>query len=174
MKRIYLFIVVSIILVFSLLSCYEIAAPEVQIWWTSPLAWNVYQFDPLFDSSYTSYVIADSVTFCVRNGVDAKLLGYYAEFYRIAGVGEENIFLYQGLPYNLELNLRASPRREDTVMVSLTNWKIHVREAVDIMYGIPETEWQSTQVRLHFFGEDAYGEGKEFNVTHDYTLIRIE
>ncbi|TEU00587.1 MAG: hypothetical protein E3J23_02200 [Candidatus Stahlbacteria bacterium] len=174
MKRIYLFIVVSIILVFSLLSCYEIAAPEVQIWWTSPLAWDVYQFDLLFDSSYTSDVRADSVTFWVRNGVDAKLLGYYAEFYQVTRIGEENIFLYQGLPYPLELNLRAAPSRKDTVRTSLFNWSIHVREAVEEMYGKPETEWQSILVRVHFFGEDAYGEGKEFNVTHDYTLIRID
>lgn len=172
MKRIYLFIVISLILVFSLLSCYEIAAPEVQIWWTSPLAWNVYQFDLSFDSSYTSYVIADSVTFCVRNGVDAKLLGYYAEFYRCTPHPGEPIFLHQGLPYPLELNLRAAPRRQDTVRTSLFNWPIHVREAVEEMYGKPETEWQSILVRVHFFGEDAYGEGKEFNVTHDYTLIR--
>ncbi|MCK4321920.1 hypothetical protein KAX08_05325 [candidate division WOR-3 bacterium] len=174
MNRIYLYIGVSIILIFSLFSCYEIAAPEVQIWKTTPLGWEAYQFDPSFDSSYTSYVIVDSVTFWVRNGVDAKLLGYYAEFYRPTPYGEENIKLYQGLPYYLELNLRASPRREDTVMVSFTNWQIHVIEAVEMMYSVPETEWRSTQIKVHFFGEDAYGEGKEFDVTQDYTLYRSD
>ena len=127
---------------------------------------------PLFH--YWDEVRVDSVTFWVRNGVDAKLLGYYAEFYRGTLYGEENIFLYQDYPYYLELSLRAAPRRQDTVFTSLINWPIRVREAVKMMYNVPETEWQSTQVRVHFFGEDAYNEGKEFNVTYDYSVIRTE
>jgi len=45
MKRIYLFFGVSLILLFPLLSCYEIASPEVQIWITNPHAFSVTKYD---------------------------------------------------------------------------------------------------------------------------------
>ena len=45
MKRIYLFFGVSLILLFPLLSCFEIAAPEVQIWTTNPHGFVVTKYD---------------------------------------------------------------------------------------------------------------------------------
>ncbi len=45
MKRIYIFLGVSLILLFLLLSCYGIATPEVQIWTTNPHGFSVAQFD---------------------------------------------------------------------------------------------------------------------------------
>lgn len=45
MKRIYLFFGVSLILLFPLLSCFEIAAPEVQIWTTYPHEFVVTKYD---------------------------------------------------------------------------------------------------------------------------------
>lgn len=217
MNRIYLYIGVSIILVFLLFSCYEITAPEVQIWTTNPHGFSVLQYDytivdtqprsapddyynpdtilyyldPLLVDTFTvhgnpiwvvplkhyySEVMVDSVTFWVRNGVDAYLEGYYCEFYRSAGVGEENEFLYQSQRYsNIGLRLKASTRREDTLRVSLKNFSITVREAVKMMYINPsDPDWKTVQTKVYFYGVDDYGEGKEFNVTQDYMLYRTE
>lgn len=166
MKRIYLYIGIFIILVFSFFSCYEISPPEIQIWKTSQHIFSVTQSDSLIN--------VDSTTFWVRNGVDSKLLGYYAEFYRSTLYGEPNIFLYEDYPYYLELYIRASVRKEDTVLTTLLDMPIHIKEAVEMMYSVPESEWKSIQVSVNFFGEDAYNEGKTFRVVQDYTLYRAD
>ena len=166
MNRICLYIGIFIILVFSFFSCYEISPPEVQILSTTPLRFPVTPTDSLIN--------VDSVTFWIRNGVDSKMLGYYAEFYRSTLYGEPNIFLYEDYPYYLDLYIRASVRKEDTVLTSLTDIPIHIREAVEMMYGVPASEWKSIQVSVHFFGEDAYNEGKTFIVVQDYTLYRVD
>ncbi len=215
MKRIYLFFGVSLILLFPLLSCFEIAAPEVQIWTTNAHGFSVTQFDAtlkdtqpasapfynpdtnryyldpiLVDTAtvawglawivplkhYYSEVIVDSVTFWVRNGVDSYLEGYYCRFYRSDTVGVENEFLYQSPRYsNRGLHLRASSRREDTLRVSLYNFSFNVREAVKMMYIAPsDPYWKTVQVKVHFYGTDDYGEGKEFDESQDYMLKRTD
>ena len=212
MKRRVLFLCLSIILSFIFVSCYDIPAPEVQIWSTNPLGFSVCQFDYTFvdtqytggpyninpdlyyvdlsgayqDSAHHQYVwmvphfhywdvvSVDTVTFWVRNGVEAIVDGYYCEFYRGTGFGEENEFLYQSPKYsNIGLFLPTTSRREDTLKVHLYGWPIRVREAVKMMYSESmDTVWQSVQVRVHFYGRDAYGEDKEFEVTKDYMLVR--
>jgi hypothetical protein len=125
---------------------------------------------------YWSEVGVDSVTFWVRNGVDAYLDGYYCEFYRSGAVGEDNEFLFQSQRYsNIGLRLMASTRREDTLRVSLFGWAISVRDAVKMMYvDHNDPGWKTVQVEVHFYGTDDYGEGKDFDVTQDYLLYRTD
>jgi hypothetical protein len=215
MKRKYLYILVSIILVFLLSSCYDIATPEVQIWRTTPLGFVVSEFDSSFEDvqtreggasfynpdpvrwwldsenvttdsveglgrvwrvpllHYWDHIWIDSVTFWVRNGVDAYLNGYYAEFYKSNDYGVPVEFLYEHPADYLQLYLRASVRMTDTVMISLLHFPVTVREAVKMMYAEPyDTMFGSILARIHFFGEDAYGEGKTFEITQDYLVKR--
>ena len=222
MKRRYLFIGISLILVFFFFSCYSVPTPEVTIWEANPHGFTVSQFDySIIDTQnvqtyynpdpiryrlrvwdvvmqidtidtlpslitdtiwfipldhYYSDVTVDSVTFWVKNGVESYVNGYYCEFYRSSAVGQENEFLYQSPKYSdLSLLLKTSTTKEDTIRVSLYDWAIRVREAVKMMFSEPyDTNWQTVQVKVHFYGEDAYGDGKKFDVTQDFMLYRSD
>ncbi|MEA1913247.1 MAG: hypothetical protein U9N06_05375 [candidate division WOR-3 bacterium] len=211
MKRRYLFIGISLILVFFFFSCYSVPTPEVAIWEANPHGFTVSQFDySIIDTQYTatpfnpddyryamgnyeqsltlpgnpylvtlyhyySDVTVDSVTFWVKNGVESYVNGYYCEFYQSSAVGQENEFLYQSTKYSdLSILLKTSTAKEDTIRVSLYDWAIRVREAVKMMYSEPYDNWQTIQVKVHFYGEDAYGDGKKFDVTQNFMLYRSD
>lgn len=212
MKRRYLFIGISLILVFFFFSCYSVPTPEVTIWEANPHGFTVSQFDySVIDTQYNtatpfnpdtyryamgnyeqsltlpgnpylvtlyhyySDVVVDSVTFWVKNGVESYMNGYYCEFYRSSAVGQENEFLYQSPKYSdLSILLKTSTAKEDTIRVSLYDWAIRVREAVKMMYKEPYDNWHTIQVKVHFYGEDAYGDGKKFDVTQNFMLYRSD